>query len=424
MHLEQFYKIYQQFPSVQTDTRKLKKNDLFFALKGPNFNGNLFVAQAFGKGASYVFADEKISLVDERIIYCQNSLQTLQQLAQYHRQQFQIPFIAITGSNGKTTTKELLHNALSTTYKTYTTEGNLNNHIGIPLTILKIKPDAEMAVIEMGANHTGEIAGYCEYAMPTHGLITNIGKAHLEGFGSVENIKKGKGELFDYVTKHNGIAFVNADDKAVLELGDKVKSAVYYGESGRDYSGKIITSDPYAEIQINGNAPVIIKTNLAGGYNFFNVMAAFAISKYFNVDDLKIKDAIENYKPSNSRSQLIKQNNNTIILDAYNANPGSMKAAIENFAAMKGSEKILLLGSMMELGNDSKKEHEDLIKLIGQYNWKAVVLVGKNFNDLDHNYINYENALSAAKWLKEQHFENTQMLIKGSRSMQMEKVLA
>jgi UDP-N-acetylmuramoyl-tripeptide--D-alanyl-D-alanine ligase len=431
MQIEEIYKIYQQYPSIQTDTRKLKQDDLFFALKGPNYNGNLFAEQAFEKGAAFVFTDEKISFSHDRIIQTDNALETLQHLAKFHREQFntlsgnesRIPFIAITGSNGKTTTKELVSEVLSTTYKTYTTEGNLNNHIGIPLTILKIKPEAEMAVIEMGANHLKEIAGYCKYAMPTHGLITNVGKAHLEGFGNVENVKTGKGEIFVYLQKNNGIAFVNSDDEAVIELSNDLTKKIFYGASAKDLRGKIIKNDPFPEILIEGPDSIEIKTKLAGTYNFSNVLAAVCIGRYFSVDDKKIKSAIENYAPSNSRSQLIQQESNTIILDAYNANPGSMKAAIENFATMGGNKKILLLGSMMELGADSEKEHAALISLIDKYKWENVVLVGKNFNVLDHKYIKYDTALDVRKWMHNQQIENAQILIKGSRSMQMEKVL-
>src|SRR6185312_10115686 len=382
MQIEEIYKIYQQHPSVQTDTRKLKKDDLFFALKGPNFNGNLFAKQAIEMGAAYVFTDEEIPYNDNRIIQTNNVLETLQNLAKFHRKQFnienksRIPFIAITGSNGKTTTKELLHEVLSTTFKTYTTKGNLNNHIGIPLTILKIKSDAEIAVIEMGANHLYEIAGYCEYAEPTHGLITNIGKAHLEGFGSEENVKKGKGELFKYLSLHNGTALVNTDDKAVSEESKQVPHVIYYGSKSENAKGIILKNDPFIEVEIEAEKPVNIKTNLVGAYNLPNVLAAFCVGKYFKVDENKIKNANENYLPSNSRSQLLTKNSNTIILDAYNANPGSMKAAIENFANMKGDKKVLLLGSMMELGTESEKEHADIISLIDQNKWYAVVLVG------------------------------------------------
>ena len=423
MNIEEIYKIYQQFPNVQTDSRKIEKDEIFFALKGPNFNGNRFTKKALELGAAYVVADEKSDFEDKRIIYVNDVLETLQQLAKHHRGKFDIPFIAITGSNGKTTTKELIHEVLSTTYKTYTTKGNLNNHIGIPLTILKIKPDAEMAVIEMGANHMNEIAGYCEYANPLYGLITNIGKAHLEGFGSEENVKKGKGELFDYLEKNGGIAFVNTDDIAVFDLSQKLSNVIYYGSKSDNTKGKIMKNDPLIEVEIEGGNSLNIPTNLVGAYNLPNILAAVSIGKYFAVNEQKIKKAIQDYQPSNSRSQLIKKDSNSIILDAYNANPGSMKAAIENFANMNGDKKILLLGSMMELGNDSGKEHEEIVSLISKYKWYAVVLVGKNFNQIKQDYINFENSSQAKEWLKKEGPKNAQILIKGSRSMQMEKVL-
>jgi UDP-N-acetylmuramoyl-tripeptide--D-alanyl-D-alanine ligase len=423
MNIEDIYKIYQQFPSIETDSRKLKKDDIFFALKGPNFNGNIFAKQALESGAAYVVADEPLSFQSERIIQVENVLETLQQLAKYHRKQFKIPFIAITGSNGKTTTKELLHEVLSTTFKTYTTKGNLNNHIGIPLTILKIKPDAEIAVIEMGANHLNEIAGYCEYAQPTYGLITNIGKAHLEGFGSEENVKKGKGELFQYLKNHEGTVFVNTDDPAVFDLSKPINNSIFYGSKSENVKGVIEKNDPFIEVKIEGEKPFTIQTNLVGAYNLPNVLAAVCVGKYFKIENEKIKSAIENYQPSNSRSQLIQTGSNSIILDAYNANPGSMKAAIENFAKMKGDKKILLLGSMMELGNDSKKEHADIVSLIDQNKWHVVALVGKNFKEIKSSYTNFENSLQARDWLRNEKVENAQILIKGSRSMQMEKVL-
>lgn len=423
MNIEDIYKIYQQFPYIQTDSRKLQKDDIFFALKGPNFNGNDFAKRALDMGAAYVVADEPLDFENERIIKVNDVLKSLQQLAKFHREQFTIPFIAITGSNGKTTTKELLHEVLSSTFKTYTTKGNFNNHIGIPLTILKIQKDAQIAVIEMGANHLYEIAGYCEYAQPTHGLITNIGKAHLEGFGGEENVKKGKGELFDYLKNHNGTAFVNTDDMAVLDVSRQIKSVIYYGSKSEDAKGSIVKNDPFIEVKTEGKKPVNIKSNLVGAYNLPNVLAALCVGEYFKIDDEKIKNAIENYTPSNSRSQLVQKGSNSIILDAYNANPGSMKAAIENFANMKGDKKILLLGSMMELGTESEKEHAAIVSLIDQYKWYAVVLVGKNFREIKRHYINYENASQARDWLKNEDPKNAQILIKGSRSMQMEKVL-
>jgi UDP-N-acetylmuramoyl-tripeptide--D-alanyl-D-alanine ligase len=430
MNIKEIYKIYQQFPSIQTDSRKIEKNDIFFALKGPNFNGNEFAQQALNAGAAYVVTDEPVGFEDRRIIKASSVLETLQQLAKYHREQFNIPFIAITGSNGKTTTKELLHQVLSTTLKTYTTKGNLNNHIGIPLTILKIKRDAEIAVIEMGANHQHEIEGYCKYAQPTHGLITNIGKAHLEGFGGEEGVKKGKGELFAYLKNNDGTVFVNTDDAAVYDLGKsmasdrrQVNNAIFYGSKSDNVRGTIVKNDPFIEVKIEDKSLFTIQTNLVGAYNLPNVLAAVCVGKYFKINVEKIKSAIENYQPSNSRSQLIQKDSNSIILDAYNANPGSMKAAIENFAKMKGDKKVLLLGSMMELGSESKKEHEAIISLINQHEWNAIVLVGKNFNEIKNDYINFENAEQARVWLKNQNLGNAQILIKGSRSMQMEKVL-
>lgn len=423
MHIEDIYKIFKEFPSVETDTRKLKKGDIFFALKGPSFNGNNFAKQALEAGAAYVVVNEPILFESGKIIQVENVLKTLQLLAKHHREQFSIPFIAITGSNGKTTTKELLHEVLSSTYKTYTTKGNLNNHIGIPLTILKIKQDAEIAVVEMGANHLHEISGYCEYVQPTHGLITNIGKAHLEGFGSEENVKKGKGELFEYLKNNQGTVFVNTDDPAVFDLGKSINNAIYYGSKSENIKGKIVKNDRFIDVNVEAERPFKIQTNLVGSYNLPNILAAVCVGRFFKIANEKIKAAIENYVPSNSRSQLIHQNSNSIILDAYNANPGSMKAAIENFIKMEGDKKILLLGSMMELGSESKKEHQAIISLIDQNKWFAVVLVGKNFIETENSYTCFENSLQARDWLKKEHIENAQILIKGSRSMQMEKVL-
>jgi UDP-N-acetylmuramoyl-tripeptide--D-alanyl-D-alanine ligase len=423
MEIKDLYSLYLQHPSVKIDTRKIASGDIFFALKGPNFNGNHFAKKALDAGATLAVVDEELNFTDERIIKTGDVLLSLQQLARYHREQFNNPFIAITGSNGKTTTKELVHHVFSSGYKTYTTEGNLNNHIGIPLTILKIKNDVEIAVIEMGANHLKEIEEYCKYAQPTHGLITNIGKAHLEGFGGIEGVKKGKGELFDYLRQNNGTAFVNCDDDFIKKMSDGIKNIVTYGSAEGAVIGKALRNSSFLEVETNNPNIGLIKTQLVGEYNLLNVLAAITIGKYFKVADEKIKAAIENYSPSNSRSQLIKQGDNTIILDAYNANPGSMKAAVKNFAEMPGDNKILLLGAMMELGTESKKEHDDLIKFIDNYQWKNVVLVGDNFKNSKHSYSHFDNALQVKEWLKDQHFKNVQLLIKGSRSMQMEKVL-
>lgn len=433
MTIEQLYNIYRQYPSVQTDTRKLKAGDIFFALKGPNFNGNQFASAALAAGSAYAVVDEPPATPDPRIIIVNDALSTLQQLAKYHRQQFnnlpdgrQVPFIAITGSNGKTTTKELVYAVLSAGYKTYTTQGNLNNHIGVPLTILSVKNDAEMAVIEMGANHLKEIASYCEYTLPTHGIITNCGKAHLEGFGSIEGVRQGKGELYDFLRAHNGTAFVMWDYDYLQTMSNGIPNVIKYGTTtSADVRGTVQQSEPFLTVSIDKGADVhTIQTQLVGSYNLPNVLVAVTAGKFFKVPDEKIKLAIENYTPSNSRSQLIEKNGNKFILDAYNANPTSMKAAIENFAGIQARNKVLMLGGMAELGPESLQEHEAIIDLIKHHSWKAVVLVGGDFIKIDHPYIKMVNANEAAAWFNNQQFNDTYFLIKGSRSMQMEKVIA
>ena len=361
---------------------------------------------------------------DTRIIFVDDVLNTLQQLAKYHRMQFNIPFIAITGSNGKTTTKELVHEVLTSTYKCYTTKGNLNNHIGVPLTILSIKKDAEIAVIEMGANHQQEIESYCVYTMPTHGLITNCGKAHLEGFGGEEGIKKGKGELYNYILHTNGTIFINNDYEYLHQMSVAIKNKISYGTSDAKYVGEAKAGGHFLEVSIKKGADIEnIKTQLAGNYNLPNVMSAVCIGKYFDVADDKIKKALESYTPTNSRSQLLQKDTNTILLDAYNANPSSMKVAIENFAEMEGENKVVILGGMMELGEESLTEHANLVELLAKYSWKQVVVAGKDFMNLPSCILHFDNASEIAAWFKEQRFTNTTILIKGSRSMAMEKVL-
>lgn len=426
MPIEELYALYLQHPAVETDTRKLRPGTIFFALKGGNFDGNAFAQQAIDAGAVAAVIDDPACTIVGKTILVKDVLSTLQELARYHRQQFNIPFIAITGSNGKTTTKELIHAVLSAHYRTYTTEGNLNNHIGIPLTLLKVRPDAEMAVIEMGANHQQEIAGYCRYTLPTDGLITNVGKAHLEGFGGEEGVRKGKGELFDYLrTIAAGTVFVNWDYDYLHEMSKGIRTIVRYGtHPGVQVQGNILQSDPFLIVNMEAGFSIpTIRTQLVGTYNLPNVLAAVAIGKHFNVPEKMIADAIEQYSPSNSRSQLIKQATNTIILDAYNANPSSMKLAIENFARLQASDKVLLLGAMAELGSGSIDEHKAIVDLIAQYQWKDVVLVGGDFLRFEHPYHHFANVAEARSWWQAQHFTNTSFLIKGSRSMQMEKIL-
>ena len=426
MKINDLYQLYLQNPCIETDSRKIKQGDIFFALKGPNFNGNQYAQQALKDGAAYCIVDEETGIQDDRIIQVYDCLESLQQLAKKHREQFNIPFIAITGSNGKTTTKELIHAVLSTTFKTYTTIGNLNNHIGIPLTILKVKADAEIAVIEMGANHQKEIEGYCKYTLPTHGMITNCGKAHLEGFGGEAGVRKGKGELFDFLKKNNGTAFIYNDYDYLVEMSAGIKTVISYGTKDADVTGEAIqnTANEFLHVKITNAAAINeIRTQLVGGYNLPNVLTAVCIGKTFKVDADKIKKALEAYTPSNSRSQLIEKNSNKIILDAYNANPSSMKAAIENFADMPGNKKVLMLGGMMELGNESIQEHESLVNLISKNQWYKVVLVGNDYKNLPENFMHFSNASEARTWYQQQDLKDSQVLIKGSRSMQMEKVL-
>lgn len=424
MSIQALYDIYLQHPSVQTDTRKLKAGDIFFALKGGNFNGNQFARQAIDTGAACAVIDEAAYEIPGKTVLVQDVLTTLQQLARYHREQFSIPVLAITGSNGKTTTKELVHAVLSSSFITYTTQGNLNNHIGVPLTLLKIRQDAQMAIIEMGANHQREIAGYCEYARPTHGLITNCGKAHLEGFGGVEGVRKGKGELYDFLRAHGGTAFVMNDYDYLREMSRGIREIVTYGTHDADITGQVLQSEPYLKAGITkGPITGTIRTQLVGDYNLPNVLTAVTAGSYFNVPAEKIKAAIENYSPSNSRSQLMESGSNKIILDAYNANPSSMKLAIENFARLHADNKVLLLGAMAELGDESLAEHQAIVDLIKQHPWQAVVLVGGDFLRLEHPFLSFPNAAAARDWYRQQAFSHTHLLIKGSRSMQMEQIL-
>jgi UDP-N-acetylmuramoyl-tripeptide--D-alanyl-D-alanine ligase len=352
-------------------------------------------------------------------------LEALQALALFHRKQFSIPFIAITGSNGKTTTKELVHAVLSTKYITYTTKGNLNNHIGIPLTILSIKKDAEMAVIEMGANHQKEIEGYCKIALPTHGIINNCGKAHLEGFGVIEGIRKGKGELYDYLRNNNGAVFVNSDLDYLVSMSNAIKNIVYYGNLGGQFKTNIIKSEPFLKLEILTELEGVkqIETQLVGAYNKPNIEAAIIVGLNFGISLEKIINAIETYTPDNARSQLVIKGTNKVILDAYNANPSSMKVAIENFMTQESKNKYLFLGAMMELGEFSLDEHSTIVDQLIASGLTNTVLVGGDFGKINHPFLYFENADDAAAWAKENRPENSLILIKGSRSTKMEKIM-
>jgi UDP-N-acetylmuramoyl-tripeptide--D-alanyl-D-alanine ligase len=437
MSISEIYDIYVQHPSVVTDTRKLKEGDFFFALKGPNFNANTFAFKAIEAGAAFCVVDEPLATIAtyyegnneaqkeaalSKMIVIDNVLTTLQALAGHHRGTFDIPFIAITGSNGKTTTKELVFAVLSSHFKTYTTQGNLNNHIGVPLTILSIKKDAQMAVIEMGANHQKEIEGYCVYTRPTHGIISNCGKAHLEGFGGEEGVKKGKGELYTFLRENNGTAFVYTGYDYLIEMSAGIQNIVPY------INGTIQSSEPFLTVAANiKETATTVHSQLVGSYNLPNILCALTIGIYFGVPENKMVDAIAHYAPSNSRSQLITKDTNTIILDAYNANPSSMKVAIENFAKLAGDHKIVLLGAMMELGEHSQAEHLALLQLIDGYSFESVVLVGDDFLAHQHalpQFIYFKTTAEAKAWLAAQNPTHAQLLIKGSRSMQMETVLS
>jgi UDP-N-acetylmuramoyl-tripeptide--D-alanyl-D-alanine ligase len=422
LELTDLYRIYLQHPSVQTDTRKLRPGDIFFALKGPHFNGNLFAGQALEAGASFAVIDEEEHSSGDRTIVVEDVLTTLQQLAAFHRDHLDIPFIAITGSNGKTTTKELVRDVLATTWPTYATEGNLNNHIGIPLTLLRVTAGTRMAVIEMGANHQREIAAYCRMVRPTHGLITNAGKAHLEGFGGIEGVRKGKGELFDYLRETGGVAFVCRDFDYFHEMSHGLSKVIWYGTgSGNDVRGQVRAIDPFLSVETSYTGR--LQTNLIGDYNLYNILAAVTIGKYFGVTASRAKEAVSAYRPGNARSQLVHSGDNDFILDAYNANPSSMQAAIDNFAASAAPHKVLMLGAMMELGEESVAEHARLVERIGRHRWEQVVLVGGDFERVPHPYVYLPDSTAAAQWLRQQQLQGATILVKGSRLMAMEKIL-
>jgi UDP-N-acetylmuramoyl-tripeptide--D-alanyl-D-alanine ligase len=425
MDIVALYDIYTAHPNVQTDSRKIKEGDLYFALKGSNFDGNQFAEQALAAGAAYAIVDDARYANNERCIVVNDVLATLQQLALHHRKQFAIPFIAITGTNGKTTTKELVYKVLSASFKTYATEGNLNNHIGVPLTILKIGRDAEMAIIEMGANHEHEIEFYCKIALPTFGLINNVGKAHLEGFGSLEGVKRAKGELYDYIRSTAGAIFINADLDYLQEMAKGIEQQISYGTSNAQVIGKPLSGEGLLRFAVlSSGMECTIQTQLVGDYNLPNALAAVAIGSYFTMDIDTIKTALEAYVPSNSRSQLMHLGSNTIIMDAYNANPSSMKLAIENMSQMNTSKaKWLLLGAMKEMGENEFYEHEQLVALATNLGFKNVVLVGKEFEPVAKDYAYFEDSAAAATWITEHPIEDAYVLIKGSRGAKMEQLL-
>ena len=426
MQLSNIYLLFKEHPIVVTDTRKIVPNSIFFALKGDNFNGNKFAMSAVEKGCNYAIVDEKEYAVDNRFVLVEDVLTTLQDLAREHRRQLNIPILAITGTNGKTTTKELVHEVLKRKFQTAATIGNLNNHIGVPLTLLSMNTDTEFGIVEMGANHPGEIQQLCEIAEPDYGIITNVGKAHLEGFGSFEGVVKTKKELYDFLFKNGGKVFINADNDYLTEMLNDQES-ISYGNSENAFSkAKFLQAEPYLVLEIRSAiGKLYIKTKLIGAYNFENALAAVTIGRYFKIDEIEIKEALEKYVPSNNRSQLKKTEKNILFLDAYNANPTSMKAAIENFAGMSRKNKVIILGDMLELGSDARKEHLDLLQLIQDRQLKSVFLVGDIFTEVNSNeqFKTFKNTSELIKELDKTELLNQYILIKGSRGIRLEQVI-
>ncbi|MEZ4797637.1 MAG: UDP-N-acetylmuramoyl-tripeptide--D-alanyl-D-alanine ligase [Flavobacteriaceae bacterium] len=421
MNIEELHKIFLKSNSVSTDTRKVKENDLFFALKGDNFNGNKFAKDAIEKGASYVVIDEEAYRKNDQYILVDDVLKTLQQLANYHRNFLGIKIIALTGSNGKTTTKELINAVLSKTYKTTATVGNLNNHIGVPLTLLSMDTSTEIGIVEMGANHLKEIEFLCSIAQPDFGYITNFGKAHLEGFGGVEGVIKGKSELYQYLKANSKLIFINYEDEKQKELLKDYHNTYSFGSSiTTDAAITFLEANPFVVSKFKNE---VIKSQLIGSYNFTNISAAIAIGNYFDVDASFIKEAIEQYIPSNNRSQIITKGTNKIILDAYNANPTSMKAALDNFAQLNDTYKVAILGDMFELGTDAVQEHQYIADYATNLNLNELHLVGENFYGTKTKSNTYKSFNEFIQISKLSSISHATILIKGSRGMALERVL-
>ncbi len=418
MKISDIYQLYIKSYTVSTDTRNLEKDCMFFALQGESFNANKFAEKALSEGAAHVIIDDKAYYKnDSRYILVKSVLETLQSLAAYHRKKLGIPILALTGSNGKTTTKELVNVVMSTKYATVATTGNLNNHIGVPLTLLSMNPNTEFGIVEMGANHFDEIARLCEITQPNYGYITNFGKAHLEGFGSLEGVIKAKTELYQYLDKSNGIAFVNHLDAIQLEKSENQKRHCIGANV------KNIESQGFVQVQFD---TCNLTSNLLGSYNFFNLMAAIVIGQYFEIPNEIIKGALESYVPNNKRSELIKKGSTQFILDAYNANPTSMRAALMSFQSDVSMNIALILGDMFELGKDAAIEHQHILNLVLDLGFKDCVLIGKNFyatSNVNAAVKKYEDFTAFEKEFCKTSYENKTVLIKGSRGMALERVL-
>lgn len=425
MMIHDLYTKFKGSSGVCTDTRQIKPQSIFFALKGDHFNGNEFALQALENGVSYCVVDEPAHAQDDRCILVPDVLSTLQELARYHRDQLSIPIIGITGSNGKTTTKELMREVLSKRYSTFATAGNLNNHIGVPLSLLSITPEHEIAIIEMGANHPGEIKFLCEIADPDYGLITNIGKAHIEGFGSFEGVLNTKKELYDHLETRHGVLFINSGDEILQNIAPGLEKHTYSTLPGSDISGTVTKADPFISLTWQSEEQThSINTRLVGSYNLLNILAAITVGTTFLVDSDAISSAIAEYVPDNNRSQVKQTDRNTLIMDAYNANPTSMKAALENLMLIKADKKLAILGDMLELGPESKVEHEKIDALLHIHHMD-VVLVGKEFSAYAKHHKVFPSTEEAGKYLWDRQTELTgyTVLLKGSRGIRLENLL-
>ena len=414
MKIEELYNLYKKHHQVDTDTRKIRPNSIYFALKGENFNGNMFAKEAIQKGASYSIVDEKEYATDNNIILVDDVLTVLQELAKYHRSQITFPILALTGSNGKTTSKELINCVLSKKFKTGATIGNLNNHIGVPLTILSFDPLTEFGIVEMGANHLNEIAFLSDIAKPDFGYITNFGKAHLEGFGSVEGVIKGKSELYQFIRNNKKKVFINPQDKKQLDL-TKDLDTIFFNKTITLKSSK-----PFLNVVFEN---IDIQSNLIGDYNFDNIACAITIGNYFGVKTLDIKEAIESYVPTNNRSQIIETAQNKIILDAYNANPTSIEAALKSFSNLEDIHKVVVLGDMFELGHEAATEHQKIADLAASLYFDKLFFVGENFKNIKGNYTTFNAIEDLKHHLTALKLRDTIILIKGSRGMALERLL-
>jgi UDP-N-acetylmuramoyl-tripeptide--D-alanyl-D-alanine ligase len=424
MSTEEIHNLFLKCSSISIDTRKIQPNSLFAAIKGGKFDANTFAKEALEKGASYVIIDNPSYYIDNRTILVQDSLSALQELAQFHRQYLKLPIVSLTGSNGKTTTKELISAVLSKKYKTKATVGNLNNHIGVPLTLLSFSSETEIGIVEMGANHQKEIEFLCEIAQPDFGYITNFGKAHLEGFGGVEGVIKGKSEMYAYLKNHNKIAFVNLEDAIQVDKTAQIQCFTFgLNNKNADVNITEVKANPFVAVSFSN---CTIHSHLIGLYNANNINAAIAMGKYFNVSDALIKEAIENYIPDNNRSQMIQLHSNEIILDAYNANPSSMEVAIQNFIQLNKANKTIILGDMFELGKESVIEHKNIVNLLLKEDAINCYFIGKDFyqNKLDQaNFHFFDTFENFSNELKSIQINNNMILIKGSRGMALERTL-